>query len=54
MKRYVAESIATFFLIFCGTGAMVINTETGVITHTGVSAAWGLIVMIMIFTFGRI
>ena len=33
---------------------MVINTETGVITHTGVSAAWGLIVMIMIFTFGRI
>ena len=54
MKRYVAESIATFFLIFCGTGAMVINTETGVITHTGVSAAWGLIVMITIFTFGRI
>ena len=54
MKRYVAESIATFFLIFCGTGAMVINTETGVITHTAVSAAWGLIVMIMIFTFGRI
>lgn len=54
MKRYVAESIATFFLIFCGTGAMVINTETGVITHTGVSVAWGLIVMIMIFTFGRI
>ena len=32
----------------------IINTETGVITHTGVSAAWGLIVMIMIFTFGRI
>lgn len=55
MKRYVAELVATFFLIFCGTGAMVINTETaGVISHFGVATAWGLIVMIMIFAYGRI
>lgn len=55
MKRYVAEIVATFFLIFCGCGAMVINTETsGVISHFGVAAAWGLIVMIMIFAYGRI
>ena len=55
MKRYIAELIATFFLIFCGTGAMVINTESsGAITHFGVAAAWGLIVMIMIFAYGRI
>lgn len=54
MKKYVAEIVATFFLIFCGTGAMVINTETGAITHTGVAAAWGLIVTIMIFAYGRI
>ncbi|MDB0037882.1 aquaporin [bacterium] len=55
MKRYVAEVIATFFLIFCGTGAMVINTEAqGAISHFGVATAWGLIVMIMIFAYGRI
>lgn len=55
MKRYIAEIVATFFLIFCGTGAMVINTESGgAITHTGVAAAWGLIVTIMIFAYGRI
>ena len=55
MKRYIAEFVATFFLIFCGTGAMVINTETeGVISHFGVATAWGLIVMIMIFAYGRI
>jgi aquaporin NIP len=55
MKKYVAEIIATFFLIFCGTGAMVINTESGgAITHTGVAAAWGLIVTIMIFAYARI
>ena len=55
MKRYVAEMVATFFLIFCGTGAMVINTESqGAISHFGVATAWGLIVMIMIFAYGRI
>lgn len=55
MKRYIAELVATFFLIFCGTGAMVINTETdGVISHFGVATAWGLIVTIMIFAYGRI
>ena len=55
MKRYIAELVATFFLIFCGTGAMVINTESsGAISHFGVAAAWGLIVMIMIFAYGRI
>lgn len=55
MKRYVAEFVATFFLIFCGTGAMVINTETeGVISHFGVATSWGLVVTIMIFAYGRI
>ncbi|NRA11682.1 MAG: aquaporin, partial [Crocinitomicaceae bacterium] len=54
MKKYVAEIVATFFLIFCGCGAMVINTETGALTHTGVAASWGLIVTIMIFAYGRI
>lgn len=55
MKRYIAEFVATFFLIFCGTGAMVINTESaGAISHFGVAMAWGLIVMIMIFAYGRI
>lgn len=55
MKRYVAEVIATFFMVFCGTSAMAINAETnGVISHFGVATSWGLIVMIMIFAYGRI
>lgn len=55
MKRYVAEAIATYFLIFAGTGAMVVNTEAhGAISHFGVATSWGLIVMIMIFAFGRV
>ena len=55
MKKYLAESIGTFALVFCGTGAIIINQETnGVISHTGIAATFGLIVMCMIYTFGEI
>ncbi|MFN6390818.1 MAG: MIP/aquaporin family protein, partial [Bacteroidota bacterium] len=55
MKKYVAECIGTFFLVFCGTGAIIINEETnGVITHSGIAITFGLIVMTMIYSLGSI
>ncbi len=55
MKKYVAEFIGTFAMIFCGTGAMTINEVTGGdVTHVGVGVTWGLIVMSMIYAFGEI
>jgi aquaporin NIP len=55
MKKYVAECIGTFALVFCGTGAIIINQETnGVITHAGVAITFGLIVMSMIYALGNI
>ena len=55
MKKYTAEFMATFALIFCGTGAMVVNETThGAIGHIGVAISWGLIVMTMIYAFGEI
>jgi aquaporin Z len=55
MKKYLAEIIGTFALVFCGTGAIIINQETsGVITHVGIAFTFGLIVMVMIYTFGPI
>jgi len=55
MKKYIAEIIGTFSMIFCGCGAMVINEYTGgTITHPGVAITWGLIVMAMIYAFGDI
>lgn len=54
-KRLIAEAIGTFGLVFCGTGAMVINDFTGgVVTHPGVAITFGLIVMGMIYAFGDI
>lgn len=55
MKKYVAEFIGTFALVFCGTGAIVINQETGgAVTHVGIAITFGLIVMSMIYAFGNI
>jgi aquaporin NIP len=54
MKRYLAELIGTFALVFCGTGAMVINEVTGgEVTHVGIGITFGMIVMAMIYTFGK-
>ena len=38
MKKYVAELIGTFALVFCGTGAIIINQETnGSVSHVGIA-----------------
>ncbi len=55
MRRYIAELIGTFALVFCGTGAIVIDQQSGgVITHAGVAITFGLIVMSMIYSLGNI
>ena len=55
MKKYIAEFIGTFSMIFCGAGAMTINEVTGGdVTHVGIGITWGLIVMAMIYAFGEV
>src|SRR5471032_2652600 len=55
MKRYCAEILGTFALVFAGTGAIIINDFSGgAITHVGVALTFGLIVLAMIYTVGDI
>jgi len=55
MKKYLAEAIGTFALVFCGTGAIIINQESGgAITHAGIAITFGLIVAAMIYSIGDI
>lgn len=55
MRKYIAEVIGTFAIVFCGTGAIVINQETNeTITHVGIAITFGLIVMAMIYALGTI
>ena len=55
MKKYVAETLGTFALVFCGTGAIVINQQSGgAISHVGIAITFGLVVMTMIYALGPV
>jgi aquaporin Z len=55
MRKYVAEGIGTFALVFAGTGAIVVDDLFGgSLTHVGVALTFGLIVMTMIYAVGDV
>lgn len=55
MRVYITELLGTFILIFCGTGAIIINQQTeGAIGHIGIAITFGLTVMTLIYAFGGI
>lgn len=55
MKKYVAEFIGTFALVFCGTGAIIVNEQSnGSLGIIGIALAFGIIVSAMIYIFGTI
>ncbi len=55
MRKYIAECLGTCALVFCGTGAIVINEISGgAISTPGIGMTFGLIVMVMIYALGDI
>ncbi|WP_106794685.1 MIP/aquaporin family protein [Aquimarina sp. Aq78] len=55
MKKYIAEFIGTFALVFCGTGAIIVNQQTsGNLGLIGIALAFGIIISAMIYIFGNI
>jgi aquaporin NIP len=53
-KRLLAEAFGTFWIVFAGTGAIIVNDLTGVITHIGIAATFGLVVFAMVAALGDI
>ena len=55
LLQALAELVGTFGLVFAGTGAIIINAESGgVIGHVGIGLTFGLIIMVMIYATGHI
>ncbi|MCL2642265.1 MAG: aquaporin Z [Candidatus Bathyarchaeota archaeon] len=52
VKKYVAELIGTFILVFAGCGSAIIAGS--VIGNVGVSLAFGLSVLVMVYTIGSV
>lgn len=54
-RRYLSEFIGTFALVFCGTGAIIINDVSGgTIGHGGIAITFGLVVSSMIYALGDV
>lgn len=55
MRKYLAEAVGTFCLVFAGTGAIVVNQLThGEVTEVGIGLVFGLVVLAMVYTVGPI
>ncbi len=52
LRRYLAEAVGTFFLVFAGCGAICVSQTTHEPPHVGVALVFGLIVMVMIYSIG--
>ncbi|CAL0301291.1 unnamed protein product [Lupinus luteus] len=54
-QKLLAEVLGTYFMMFAGCGAVVVNLDNEkVVTHPGISVVWGLVVMVLAYTLGHI
>lgn len=55
LQKVAAEMVGTFALVFIGCGAIMVDAvSAGAVSHVGVSAAFGLIITVMIYATGHI
>jgi aquaporin NIP len=52
MRKALCELLGTFILVAAGTGAIVVNAQTGALTHVGVALVFGLIVTVLVYALG--
>lgn len=55
MGQVIAEVLGTYFVVFAGCGAVVVNLSTDkTVSAPGISIVWGLVVMVMVYSVGHI
>jgi aquaporin NIP len=53
-QALVAEFIGTFFLVFAGTGAIIVDAFTHSVTHVGVSLTFGLVIVALVYALAHV
>lgn len=53
-QALVGEFVGTFFLVFAGTGAIIIDALTHAITHVGVALVFGLVVAALVYALAHV
>jgi len=54
VKKYWAELMGTYIMVFAGTGAIIVNNVYGSVSHLGIGLTFGLVVMAVIYSIGSI
>jgi MIP family channel proteins len=54
VRAHAAEALGTFALVFFGCGAIAVDARSGALGHTGIAAAFGLVIAVMIYALGHI
>lgn len=54
LRRAGAELVGTYALVLAGCGAIVVNAQTGALTHVGIALTFGLIIMVMVAAAGHL
>jgi aquaporin NIP len=54
LRRAGAEFVGTFALVTTGCGAIIVNDQTGALSHVGVALTFGLIITVMIAATGHL
>lgn len=53
-RSLLAEFIGSYALVFCGCGAVAVDSLTGALGNGGIAACFGLVVMAMIYSVGNV
>ena len=54
LRRVGAELVGTYALVTAGCGAIIVNSQTGALSHIGIALTFGLVITVMIAATGHI